>query len=48
LFEVVISFLSNTVSIQTLRLEYYEFFSKFFSGGGMRYRPLTLVSRGGE
>ena len=44
----VIGFEGMIVSIQTLRLEYYEFFSKFFSGGGMRYRPLTLVSRGGE
>jgi len=41
----VIGFEGLIVGIQTLRLEYYEFFSKFFSGGGMRYRPLTLVSR---
>ena len=34
------------VGIQTLRLEYYEFFSKFFSGGGVSYRPLALVPRG--
>jgi V/A-type H+-transporting ATPase subunit I len=40
LFEGVI------VSIQTLRLEYYEFFSKFFSGTGVRFRPLRLISRG--
>jgi V/A-type H+-transporting ATPase subunit I len=44
----VIGFEGMIVGIQTLRLEYYEFFSKFFSGGGLRYRPLTLVSRGGE
>ncbi len=44
----VIGFEGLIVGIQTLRLEYYEFFSKFFSGGGMHYRPLTLVSRGGE
>jgi len=25
-----------------MRLEYYEFFSKFFTGGGMRYKPLTV------
>jgi len=42
----VIGFEGMIVGIQTLRLEYYEFFSKFFSGGGMRYRPLTLISRG--
>ncbi len=41
----VIGFEGMVVGIQTLRLEYYEFFSKFFSGGGMSYRPLTLVSR---
>jgi V/A-type H+-transporting ATPase subunit I len=28
------------VSIQTIRLEYYEFFSKFFKGGGELYKPL--------
>ncbi len=28
------------VAIQGIRLEYYEFFSKFFSGGGKMYRPL--------
>jgi V/A-type H+-transporting ATPase subunit I len=39
----VIGFEGMIVGIQTLRLEYYEFFSKFFSGGGVRYRPLTLV-----
>ncbi len=26
------------VSIQTVRLEYYEFFGKFFRGGGERFR----------
>ncbi|MBN1233824.1 MAG: hypothetical protein JXA60_10765 [Candidatus Coatesbacteria bacterium] len=29
------------VSIQCLRLLYYEFFSKFFTGGGSLYRPLS-------
>ncbi len=28
------------VSIQTVRLEYYEFFSKFFRGGGERFKPI--------
>jgi V/A-type H+-transporting ATPase subunit I len=30
------------VTIQTMRLHYYEFFSKFFRGGGMPYEPLAL------
>lgn len=33
-----------TVSVQVLRLEYYEFFGKFFRGGGELYRPLMLHS----
>ncbi len=31
-----------TVSVQVLRLEYYEFFGKFFRGGGEAYVPLML------
>ncbi|MFP4056030.1 MAG: V-type ATP synthase subunit I [Candidatus Brocadiia bacterium] len=30
------------VSIQAVRLEYYEFFSKFFRGEGKAYRPFKL------
>jgi V/A-type H+-transporting ATPase subunit I len=30
------------VTIQILRLEYYEFFTKFFEGSGIRYRPFRL------
>ncbi|WP_457625994.1 V-type ATP synthase subunit I [Persephonella sp.] len=30
------------VTIQTLRLEYYEFFKRFFEGGGVPYRPFRL------
>jgi V/A-type H+/Na+-transporting ATPase subunit I len=30
------------VWIQTMRLHYYEFFSKFFTGGGSAYEPLAL------
>jgi V/A-type H+-transporting ATPase subunit I len=41
----VIGFEGMIVGIQTLRLEYYEFFSKFFAGGGANYRPLMLVPR---
>jgi len=40
----VIGFEGMIVGIQTLRLEYYEFFSKFFAGGGSRYRPLSLLA----
>lgn len=29
------------VFIQTLRLEYYEFFSKFYKGGGSVFKPVT-------
>ena len=36
-----------TVSVQVLRLEYYEFFGKFFRGGGELYRPLML-RKGGQ
>ncbi len=38
----IIGFEGLIVGIQTMRLEYYEFFSKFFKGGGMRYEPLSL------
>jgi len=30
------------VTIQTLRLEYYEFFKRFFKGGGIPYHPYRL------
>ncbi len=30
------------VSVQAVRLEFYEIFSKFFRGGGVVYEPLTL------
>jgi len=30
------------VTIQTLRLEYYEFFKRFFKGGGSPYQPYNL------
>ena len=29
-------------SVQALRLEYYEFFGKFFSGGGQPFQPFRL------
>ncbi|MEA3366679.1 MAG: V-type ATPase 116kDa subunit family protein, partial [Planctomycetota bacterium] len=30
-------------SVQALRLEYYEFFSKFYTGGGRAFRPFRLT-----
>jgi V/A-type H+-transporting ATPase subunit I len=44
----VIGFEGMIVSIQTLRLEYYELFSKFFYGGGVPYRPLSLILKNEE
>ncbi|MDR3574670.1 MAG: V-type ATPase 116kDa subunit family protein [Anaerolineaceae bacterium] len=40
LFIIVIEGL--IVGIQTMRLSYYELFSKFFTGGGAPYEPLKL------
>jgi V/A-type H+-transporting ATPase subunit I len=31
--------------IQTLRLHYYEWFSKFYSGGGKRFNPFKALRR---
>ena len=36
----IIGFEGLIVGIQTLRLEYYEFFSKFFNGGGKSFNPI--------
>lgn len=33
------------VAVQVLRLEYYEFFSKFFSGTGVPFRPFSFLGR---
>ncbi len=44
----VIGFEGMIVGIQTLRLEYYEFFSKFFSGNGIQFSPLSLVAESEE
>jgi V/A-type H+-transporting ATPase subunit I len=38
----VVLFEGFIVSIQTMRLHYYEFFSKFFTGGGLPYEPVAL------
>ena len=42
---VVILMEGFIVFIQTMRLHFYEFFSKFFSGGGSSYEPLALSSK---
>jgi V/A-type H+-transporting ATPase subunit I len=39
---VIIALEGLIVAIQSVRLEYYEFFSKFYSGGGEEYRPLRF------
>jgi len=44
----IVGFEGLIVGIQTMRLEYYEFFSKFFIGGGMPYAPLTPLPTGEE
>ncbi len=41
---VIIALEGLIVAIQSIRLEYYEFFSKFYSGGGEEYRPLRIVA----
>ena len=33
-------------SVQALRLEYYEFFGKFFSGSGQPFKPFRLAANG--
>jgi len=55
LWGVVVIILGNLVaivlegiiaSVQALRLEYYEFFGKFFSGSGRPFEPFRLTARG--
>lgn len=41
----IIGFEGMIVGIQSMRLEFYELFSKFFKGGGMHYQPLTLQAK---
>jgi V/A-type H+/Na+-transporting ATPase subunit I len=40
----IVGFEGLIIGIQTMRLEYYEFFSKFFKGGGLVYKPFNLPS----
>jgi V/A-type H+/Na+-transporting ATPase subunit I len=35
------------VAVQVLRLEYYEFFGKFFSGDGLPFRPFSFFDKKG-
>jgi V/A-type H+-transporting ATPase subunit I len=53
-FSIIILILGNALvigleglsaGIQSLRLNYYEFFSKYFSGSGEVYRPISLAGR---
>jgi V/A-type H+-transporting ATPase subunit I len=39
---LVIAFEGMVAMIQGIRLEYYELFSKYFSGGGVLYRPFQI------
>jgi V/A-type H+-transporting ATPase subunit I len=39
---VIIALEGLVVTIQAIRLEYYEFFSKFFVGGGVAYKPIGM------
>jgi V/A-type H+-transporting ATPase subunit I len=39
---IIIGFEGLIVGIQALRLEYYEFFGKFFQGGGIPFQPFRL------
>jgi len=39
---LIIAFEGMVVSIQCLRLEYYEFFTKFFKGEGVPFKPFSL------
>ncbi|MDR1379489.1 MAG: ATPase [Synergistaceae bacterium] len=43
---VIIGLEGMIVFIQTLRLEYYEFFGKFYRGGGREFMPVLWKRRG--
>jgi V/A-type H+-transporting ATPase subunit I len=42
---LIVGFEGLIVAIQALRLEYYEFFGKFLTGGGHPFRPFGLYER---
>ena len=39
---LVIAFEGMVAMIQGVRLEYYELFSRYFSGGGVEYKPFQI------
>lgn len=41
----IIGFEGLICGIQSMRLEYYEFFSKFFQGNGVEFSPFTLKTK---
>jgi V/A-type H+-transporting ATPase subunit I len=45
---IIIALEGLVVTIQAIRLEYYEFFGKFFMGGGTAYKPIGLGGRPGR
>ena len=42
---IIIALEGMVAGIQCLRLEYYELFSRFFQGGGIAFRPLSLKTQ---
>ena len=44
----IIGFEGLICGIQSMRLEYYEFFSKFFQGDGVVFSPFTLKAQASE
>ncbi len=44
---LIVGFEGLIVGIQALRLEYYEFFNKFFGGRGRIFVPLRLSKAAG-
>jgi V/A-type H+-transporting ATPase subunit I len=44
----IIGFEGLICGIQSMRLEYYEFFSKFFKGEGVIFSPFTLKVKSSE
>jgi vacuolar-type H+-ATPase subunit I/STV1 len=44
----IIGFEGLICGIQSMRLEYYEFFSKFFKGEGVVFSPFTLKAKASE
>ena len=42
---LVIALEGLSAGIQSLRLNYYEFFSKYFSGSGLAYTPVSLHNK---